>query len=187
MVVFTVKYTKRLIHDMEKRAESQERDETLDLILFEVFTGSMHRMREREIAQKHTHGCVKCLTPLCRCGNSLWGDKEEEQGKRRCIVVVVLWTAIMWPLLKVSGSAVHHKSTHGRKYTLKCHNEGANMPQTDQETAFWRKKWIIGVTLYCAGTQKANQHTHTHTHRTIIQSQGNGAEIIFVFGENPVE
>lgn len=43
------------------------------------------------------------------------------------------------------GSVIQHKSTHGRKHTLKCYDEGANMPQTVQDLCL--SDWKVGYTV----------------------------------------
>lgn len=136
-------YPMRAIHDIE-RAKSEERK--IDRYRYFTRRCWKHCLQdlctewERERAQKHRHGCVNCVTLLQLLEYNLWGDKQEELGKETC-TVVVLWTVFTLPLQKVlsraePASAVHHKSTHGRKYTLKCYDGGANMPQTDQMTFF---------------------------------------------------
>lgn len=79
--------------------------------------------KERERAQEHTHMVVKNVSPLFGVVGIVC--EQIRKRKRKCIVVV-LWTVIMWPLLKVSGSVVHHKSAHGeKKHTSKCYHDGA--------------------------------------------------------------
>lgn len=89
----------------------------------------IYAQNEREGAREHTHMVVKNVSPLLGVVGIVC---EQIRRKRKCIVVV-LWTVIMWPLLKVSGSAVHHKGKNTRQSASMTE---LNMPQTDQEAAF---------------------------------------------------
>lgn len=73
-------------------------------------------------AHKHTHGCVKCVTPLRPWEQS--GNTGEEVEEKRC-VVVVLWTVIM---LRVQAQKCPTRVLMGK--TFRCYDGGANMPQT---------------------------------------------------------
>lgn len=95
----------------------------------------MHRprKRERESTRTHTHMAVKNISPLF----GVVGIVREQIRRKRTCIVVVLWTVIMWPLLRVSGSVVHHKSAPGKKNTRQSATmTELNMPQKDQEAAF---------------------------------------------------
>lgn len=127
---FTV-YVRGVIHNMERGRDTETSPGCRTL-----FTGSMHRMRARKSTKLHTHGFVKCVTLSCLLQFSLWRDKEGGWRRERC-TGPVLWTNVFL-ICHYQKSSVgqtsaqqHHGGTHGRKYTLKCYDEGANMPQTD--------------------------------------------------------